>query len=150
MREFDLLGFAAHLVAAEAAINHAEHKALERAAKLVEREAKEEIGHYQEGWPQLSESTKGDRERKGFPADEPLLRTGDLRDSIHHQVEGKEAVVGSESDVAVWQELGTAKIPPRSFLAGAAHRKGQQVAHIIGRGVVHSLVGDALGGSDDD
>ena len=150
MREFSLLGFAAHLVASEVAMHHAEHEGLERAARIVEAEAKSEIGHYQdaagsfEGWAELAESTKADRAAKGFPEDEPLLRTGEMRDGIGHIVEGNEAVVGSNDDKAVWQEFGTGRIPPRSFLGGAAVRRGEHVARIIGRECVVALVGRDL------
>ncbi len=50
----------------------------------------------------------------------PWLRTGGLRESITHDVDGAVAIVGSSSDVAVDQELGTHTIPPRSFLAATA------------------------------
>ena len=39
---------------------------------------------------------------KGFTPDDPLLRTGQLRDSISHQVQGLDAVVGSTSEVMVY------------------------------------------------
>jgi hypothetical protein len=50
----------------------------------------------------------------------PWLRTGALRESIGHEVNGAVAVIGSSSDVAVDQELGTRAIPPRPFLASTA------------------------------
>lgn len=119
---------------------HAKREALERAARIVADEARAEIGHYQEGWPQLAPATVEDRVRQGYAPDEPLLREGELRDSIGHEVEGDRAIVGSSSKVAVYQELGTDKIPPRSFLAGAAHRKAEEVAREIGAHVVHTMV----------
>jgi hypothetical protein len=36
------------------------------------------------------------------------------------------------------QELGTSTIPPRSFLAGAAHAKGEEAANTVGRNIVIS------------
>jgi phage gpG-like protein len=50
----------------------------------------------------------------------PWQRTGDLRESIGSAVDGNVAVVGSTSDVAVDQEMGTSVLPPRSFLASTA------------------------------
>jgi hypothetical protein len=50
----------------------------------------------------------------------PWLRTGMLRASIGHDIDGIVAVVGSSSDVAVDQELGTRTDPPRPFLASTA------------------------------
>jgi len=56
----------------------------------------------------------------------PLLETGELRASIEWNSTGNEGHVGSNNDKAVWHELGTAKIPPRSFLMGAAqHMEGK-------------------------
>ena len=122
------------------AAEHAKHEALERAALLVADEARAEIGHYQDGWAQLAESTVEDRIHAGYAPDEPLLREGDLRDSIGHKVEGNKAIVGSDSEIAVYQELGTDRIPPRSFLASAAHRKAEEVARIIGSVAVEAMV----------
>jgi phage gpG-like protein len=114
---------------------------------VVEKEAKAEIGHYQgaagpfSAWPELADATKEDRLKSGFSENDPLLRTGELRDSIEHTAGVDEAVVGSNSDIAVYQELGTQHIPPRSFLGGAAVRKGEEVANILGRHVVKALAG---------
>jgi phage gpG-like protein len=95
----------------------ATHAALEVAAQIVEAKAKAAIGTYKYGWPQLADSTQEDRAHKGFPANEPLLRTGELRDSIQHSSNEKEAHTGSNLDRAVWMELGTSRMPPRPFLA---------------------------------
>jgi hypothetical protein len=152
MRTFSLHSAPAMFATMLAEIHAETHHALERAARLVEKEAKAEIGDYQgaagpfAAWAPLAERTIEDRVRKGFTPDDPLLRTGTLRDSIGHSVEvhgiaSGHAVVGSDSDIAVWQELGTVNMPARSFLGGAAVRKTPQVIHIIGAGVVQGLVG---------
>ena len=146
----DLGQFIAKVAGMSMAIEHETHKALERAAKVVEAEAKREIGHYQSAagpfaaWAELADSTKADRVAQGFTENDPLLRTGDLRDSITHAVGHHEAVIGSNSDVAVYQELGTRRIPPRSFLGGAMVRKSDTVAAILGAGVVKGLVGEQV------
>jgi HK97 gp10 family phage protein len=126
-------------------------KALERAAVVVEREAKATIGTYQPEagpfaqWAQLADSTLAEKEKLGYaPPDNPLLREGDLRDSIGHVVSGHEAAVGSNSDVAVYQELGTRHMPPRSFLGGAAVRKEGEIVEILGEGAVAGLVGEEV------
>lgn len=108
------------------------HVALEQACVVIEDEAKRVIGTYDYGWPELAGSTQADREKRGFPANEPLLRTGEMRDSIEHNVAGKSGFVGSNADIAVYQELGTSRgIPPRSFLAGAAIHKGKEAADAV-------------------
>jgi hypothetical protein len=82
----------------------------------AEEKAKEAIGTYAYGWPQLAESTL---EHKG--ANTPLLETGSMRDSISHKAElsavGAEGLVYSDDIKALWQEMGTSRgIPPRPFL----------------------------------
>lgn len=132
-----------------------QHHALDRAAALVQKEAKAMIGEYQEGagelvpWAELADATKDDRVKQGFPENEPLLRTGEMRESIERKVlDGSTAAVGSDNDKAVWQELGTPTIPPRSFLGIAAIRKGEDAARIVGEGISAALVGKKVfGGS---
>lgn len=142
-----LLGFAEHIgrLIAEAAIE--EHEILEHAAKVIEKEAKAEIGNYQNqagpfsAWAELADSTKRDRVNKGYSDDEPLLRDGDLRDSIEHTVTDHEAHIGSDSPIAEYQELGTDRIPPRSFLGGAAFRKAPEIAEFAGTEMTAFLSG---------
>ena len=50
--------------------------------EVVKKLAQEMIGHEHDAWPSLATSTISDKERKGFPTPDPLLRTGSLRDSI--------------------------------------------------------------------
>jgi HK97 gp10 family phage protein len=140
-RTFTLAEFATYIGALN--VDHAKNQALKIACQLVAGEARRVIGTYDLGWPQLKESTQADRERKGYPPNEPLLRSGELRDSIEYTIKepGRLAEVGSNSDIAVYQELGTSTIPARSFLAGAAHAMGPAVAH-----VVRDVVGAAIAG----
>lgn len=102
---------------------------LEKAAQMIEDEAKRVIGTYEYGWPPLQPETV---RRKG--ADTPLFETGELRDSIQHYVDRQRltAQVGSNDPVAVWQELGTRTIPPRSFLMGAAMRMERKIVEETG------------------
>ena len=153
MKQFGNLGaFAEHLLKAALAEEIAIREGLSKAAKVVEKEAKAEIGDYQGqdgpfvAWADLADATKADRVRQGFPEDEPLLRTGDLRDSIGTAMspDGLEAQIGSNSDIAVYQELGTATIPPRSFLGGAMARKTDEVLAIVGASTATALVGDQV------
>jgi phage gpG-like protein len=148
MREFNIMDALVTMAEIAIEVEEATHKALERAATVVEKEAQASIGTYQAAagpfaaWAQLADSTRADKEKLGYsPPDNPLLREGDLRDSIGHVVSGHEAAVGSNSDVAVYQELGTRHMPPRSFLAGSAVRKEGDVVEILGEGAVAALVG---------
>jgi HK97 gp10 family phage protein len=122
MREFSLTEFAAFAGTLAIAVDHAQHEALEKAAVIVETEAKRVIGTYEYGWPRLAESTL-----KHKAGDTPLLETGEMRDSISHQVDGHEARIGSNMDIALYHELGTSKMPPRPFLQGAVHHKAEEI-----------------------
>lgn len=119
---------------------------LEEAARKVEEEAKRVIGTYDYGWPQLQLSTQMQREQQGFDPNDPLLRTGELRDSIQHYVdeESRTAYVGSNNPIAKWQELGTSTIPPRSFLAAAAAVKGKEIAELTGKAYFQILSGGKI------
>ncbi|MBM7045445.1 hypothetical protein [Rhizobium lusitanum] len=142
MADFTLDSMAAFLTELAIAMPMAHHTALEQAAAVVEAEAKAEIGHYQgaagpfAAWAPLRPETIAQKAN----GDTPLLETGDMRDSIGTIIAGDEAHVGSNDDKAVWQELGTVKIPARSFLGGAAVRKSEEVKEIIGRTMHASLI----------
>lgn len=148
MRTFSPVQFATRLLELVAEEELALHAGLKKAAKLVEKSAKSEIGHYQpevgpfQDWAELTESTQYDRERKGFTPDDPLLRTGELRDSISSDVKGLEAQIGSDSDIMVYQEFGTATIPPRPVLGPAAFKNKEKIRAIIGTAAVSGLIGD--------
>jgi phage gpG-like protein len=148
MRHFNSMGdFGLHLVELAAKEVVALKAGLEVAAKHVEKTAKDEIGHYQEAvgsfpaWAPLADSTEKEKARLGYPLDAPLLRTGELRDEITHEVEGLEAVVGSHDPVMVYQELGTPTIPPRPVLGPAALHEKQAIERILGAAAVSGILG---------
>ncbi len=135
--EFNGFGrFARHLARISLEGEAVTHELAEKGAKLIQRDAQEKLGHYQEAagtfneWSDLADSTKADRVHKGFPENEPLLRTGQLRESIEAVVHGNEAMVGSVDPIALWQERGTEHIPPRPFLGAAAFESKPKVAII--------------------
>ncbi|WP_337022548.1 MULTISPECIES: hypothetical protein [unclassified Pantoea] len=109
--------------------------------KEIEETAKEEIGVYQpaygpfEAWAPLAASTRADRVRQGYTEDNPLLRSGELRDSIESEVIGLAAIVGTKSQIGFWQEVGTENIPPRPFIGPAYVRKIDPLMESIGRAI---------------
>jgi hypothetical protein len=112
--------------------------------KAAEEAAKAAIGTYTYGWKQLAESTQTERASLGYPPNEPLLREGDLRNSIESQAEltmlGAEGVVGSSSMIAVYQEMGTSRgIPPRSFLGESLMRSIPLIDETFGKFAVSLL-----------
>lgn len=148
--------FADHLLTAAVAEVVSLQKGMERCAVLVEKTAKAEFGTYQpqagpfQDWAELADSTKEDRLQKGYTENDPLLRSGELRDSISHEATYNEAVIGSISPVMVYQEFGTTTIPPRPVLGPAVFRNKAKIQKIIGAAAVsgmfngkpiHSLLG---------
>lgn len=142
-----LLDMVTELAAAEVAIHVNARKALERVAVKVENTAKAEFGHYQPetgpfpAWAELAESTKEERARLGYSENDPLLRTGDLRDSIEHEVAELEAVIGTGSDIAEYHEFGTSKMPPRPFMGPALVRNHDTIIDELGGAVVRGMIG---------
>ena len=124
---------------------------LEAVGSKIERDAKEIIGHYQHSdtgpfpeWEELAPSSKADRVSKGFTPNDPLLRTGALRDSINHEVRGRSVAVGSDLDIAIYQEMGTATIPPRPFLRIAAFRSKKWLGQLYAKTLRDRLHGRHL------
>jgi phage gpG-like protein len=133
MKFSSLGGFAAHLLAIEADLEITREVCVEKACRMVEKEAKAAIGTYRFDWPPLQPETIARKAR----GDTPLLETGELRDSIQHVVgrEGTEVVgyVGTNDSVGKYHELGTRTIPPRSFLGEAAMRKEHKIHEMMER-----------------
>jgi hypothetical protein len=125
---FTSLGsFAAHLLTIEADLHITEEVCVEKACRMVEKEAKAAIGTYRFDWTPLQPETIAHKAR----GDTPLLETGELQKSIEHVVgrEGGDVVgyVGTNDPIAKYHELGTRTIPPRSFLGEAAMRKEHKI-----------------------
>jgi hypothetical protein len=147
-KDFKSFGaLASHLAAIQLGEAIALHKGLELAAKRIEATAKNKIGEYQDGvgpfvaWADLADSTEKEKERLGYPLDAPLLRNGDLRESIGHEVGPLEAIVGSTEDVMVYQEMGTEHIPPRPVLGPAAIENEEEIVTLVGAASVAGLLG---------
>jgi len=91
--------------------------------ELVAKTAKDKIGNEQDDWPPLSDETIDDKEKRGYPTPSPLLREGTLLDSIVapalDEIVALTLEVGSTDPVAVFQEMGTSRMPPRPFLSTA-------------------------------
>lgn len=150
MTEFTPRAFAAFLRTAAVAVEATGHLVLDRAAAQIERTAKAKFGHYQPGaesypaWAPLKEATKEDRARQGYPADEPLLRSGDLRDSTSRAVARDTAVIGSTSEIAVYHELGDAKLPPRPVFGPSAVENAKAIEASFGVGLVAAMASGKL------
>jgi len=90
---------------------------------------KRQIGHYitesygpYQPWVQLAPSTKRRRRGLGFPENEPYLRTGSFRSSIHATMtSATSGSVGSNDHRAVKFERGWKNIPPRPLFGPLAY-----------------------------
>jgi hypothetical protein len=106
----------------------------------VALEAKAYIGHEMSEWPPLAPSTIAEKSRLGYTgrlsATDPLLRTGEMRESIGAYAVGSVGVVGSPNKKALWMEMGTLRstgsAPPRPFLSLAMSRVEPQAKLFFG------------------
>ncbi len=143
------LGAALQFEAMELAIHNRMRDGLKEVAERIEKTAKDEIGHYQaaigpfNAWDPLADSTEADKANKGFPANAPLERTGQFRDTFKHEVENFVAVIGSTDERAPWFEFGTAKMPPRPILGPAVIINEKFIKRKIGLAVVQGMIGES-------
>lgn len=75
----------------------------------------------------------------GGPHTHPWRETGDLHDSIECRSDANEAAVGSTSEIALYQEHGTATVPPRPSFGPLAASEGHPIAQSIGQAVAEAL-----------
>jgi phage gpG-like protein len=140
---FTVLGFVAKLKAIEHDMDALGPAIIRKACEMVAEEARRVIGEGYDYWPALKPETLA---RKMMNT--PLLETGELRASIEWTSSGLEGAVGSNNDKAVWHELGTARIPPRSFLMGAAIEMEPQIHVLFKRAVIAVIAGRGLHSSE--
>jgi phage gpG-like protein len=143
MTVYSVLGFVAKLGAIERDMHILGQAIVARACELVCAEAKRVIGEGYPEWPALQPETLAHK-----MMNTPLLETGELRASIEWQSHGLEGAVGSNNDKAVWHELGTSRIPPRSFLMGAAMHMEDKIHKMATKAVVAVMLGKGLHGSE--
>ena len=130
-------------------------RTLERIATKLEKDAKEEIAHYQPeigpypAWAQLSDETEWRKAHAGYPVDAPLLETGFMRDSIQHEVDGWEAVMGSTDPKMLWHENGTDRIPPRPVIGPALLHNMDMIQSKLGGILVHEITNGQIGDDAD-
>jgi phage gpG-like protein len=123
----------------------AQKEGIAAAGEMLEAEAKAMIGAEDPDWPPLADSTVADKQRLGYvdqvSATDPLLRTGELRDSIEHSADESEVVVGSNDEVAVVQELGNEHIPARSFIGATMFQHGEEATILAARFIMTAFAG---------
>lgn len=141
---FSVLEFAAHLRSIERDMHEVGPMIIEKACAMVCEEARRVLGTHDYDWPELKPETIARKIR----GDTPLLETGAMRDSITWTAKGLEGQVGSDSQIAVWQECGTSKIPPRPFLAGAAQHMEKKIHKMAARATIAVMTGRGLASAE--
>jgi hypothetical protein len=170
MRTLNVESFGALLRVLALEMERAAEAALLDGARDVAEDAARRLGTYQgavgsfPAWQQLAQSTQNERVELGYSANDPLLRSGELKAAITMEARAREAVVGVPSmtvgdgtkanptrnigDIAVDMEFGTSStgrggpgIPERPFLGPAGFVKAPGIAE----GIVHAA-GDAFCG----
>lgn len=128
-RDFkSLTDLARHFDAVARRMPAAKRRMLDGVGKRVRDTARAKFGEYNPGfenvgpfgtWKELAESTQEQRRDLGFTPNDPLLRSGGLRDSVDFKRDAENQVaIGSPDPVMRWQEIGTSDghIPPRPVL----------------------------------
>jgi hypothetical protein len=151
VKQFDSLGsFAAHLLTAATAEALALQAGLKAACVEVEKTATGEIGTYQPAigpfpaWAPLADSTEDQKARMGYPADSPLLASGEMQASYTNEVQGLEGVVGTPDPKALYHEIGTDRMPPRPVLGPALLHNRERIERLIGEAAVAGILGGEL------
>lgn len=142
-RRFESLGaLAKHFENVATRLPSYEHVMLLEIGHRTAEHAKGKIGNYQPGWPPLAETTlqgfgrfPGKIQLGYAPPDNPLLRTGQMRDSIGSSVETPSVEVGARDHKAIFHELGTSRMPARPFIGPAMIERMPANIAIIGTGI---------------
>ena len=133
-------------------LDAAEEKGLTKAGNLLLKEIQREAGHYQDSvhglpaWEELSDVTKAERVKAGYTPNDPLLRSGGLKDSYKSEVEDRTAVVGSEDPIAGYVETGHddeghGRLPPRPIVGGSLFRRVDDVVAALVEPTMRALEG---------
>jgi hypothetical protein len=104
-------------------------------AEFIQKEAQGYIGHPQDDWDSLAQSTIALKNRSGYGSKGPLDRTGEMRQSITFRVYPFEAIVESFNRALYFHETGTIYMPKRPVLSRAVMRNEKMIALILGRAV---------------
>ena len=132
-----------HMERARLALRPALVLEVKRCMEKAADKAKGFIGEYQQGWAPLAAATLTDKAAKGFGVPDPLLRSGELRDSLSGQAEemldGVHGVVGSTSPNMIFSEMGTKNEPPRPVLSPALIQSEPEIATALGELAVRLL-----------
>ena len=142
IRFASMSAFVNHLARLPVAVEVAEVEGLKLATRLLRDRARETLGTYQEAvgplpsWRELAPSTQAERSLAGYTPNDPLLRSGELRESIQDEVtDDPHGRVFTDNPHAADLEFGTIRIPPRPFMGVAVYRHGDEAVAKVGEAV---------------
>lgn len=151
MQKIDISAWPKNLERQLGALRPAIEAALSEIGIVAVETARKKIGHYQvrsgpfEAWAPLKPRTIAEKQRLGYTGrlsdDDPLYRTGEMRLSISYRIEGLALTIGSPDQVAKFQEIGTARIPPRPFIGPALFEVQPLAGEKLARSVYDVLTG---------
>jgi hypothetical protein len=145
MKDFaSVSDFVRFLGTRRAAIKVEQNAGMKVAGDMLARSAKDMIGH--EGlWQPLADSTVEEKRRLGYAGQvsetDPLLRTGQVRDSIASTTGEAVIVLGATDPIAKLHEDGTMHMPARPVIGPTMFREGHEAAGIVFRYVFAALTG---------
>lgn len=150
MSDFSAFEFAEHLIGLEVNFHTHVHHALEQSLRLLQKDMKGQIGHYQDeagpypAWQPLAESTEAIKATLGAPANAPLERHGDLKASFKYETDGVEGIVGSTDPVMVDLEYGTRNMPPRPVVGPALYKNREHIRGLCAQALIETLAANKL------
>lgn len=135
--------------------------------KMLQSNARDRLGYYHPRigpfptWSPLAQATQTDRQERGFTADDPLLRSGDLQRNITMTPSPWNVVMGilretptndgraTFGEVAQWMEFGTTRkgepwVPPRPFLGPTLFELAPEALLMATTAVLERLLGTVV------
>lgn len=106
--------------------------------------ASEYVGHELPEWRPLSAGYVESKAKRGLTGrvseTDPWMLTGETLKSLGTEVRGHQVVLGAGTKQALWNELGTAKAPPRPLLALAMRNAQEYAGDVFGEAAIALLV----------
>lgn len=112
-------------------------------AERLKVEAQAMFGLYPENgeWDELKDATQRARERQGYEPNDPLLVTGELKESVECKVKGRSGFVGSNDPIMFYQEIGTETIPPRPVFGLLVQKETKHIVLNLGNAIFKLITG---------
>lgn len=164
---FSIPEFNAYLSRQLARVDMGFEAAMTEIGMTLQSGARDRLGFYHPrvgpfpGWEPLAEATQTDREKRGFTADDPLFRSGELQRHITMTPSPWNVAVGvlretptadgrtTYGEIAQWMEFGATRlqvawIPPRPFLGPTLFEMAPAILLAATEAVFERLLGTVV------